>query len=278
MHEVMVEGTRVAVHASGAGEPVVLLHSSAFSAIQWRSLRAGLESDFRVTAPDFFGCGSSEPWPGHRPITLADYVRLVAAVVDEGRPVHLVGHSFGGAVALQFALQWPHLVRSLTLIEPVLFHILREGGASDRMALREASSLAYVVRDGLASGHRAAAMAHFVDYWNGDGAWARLDDTRRAGLCTACVTLALDFHATLTEQTMLSAYGRLMLPTLLLEGGRSPAPVRRITAKLADVLPGARTETFADAGHMLPLTHGPQVLAMITRQLQDTFEPMAAAA
>ena len=102
-----VDGVSIAVTTAGAGAPMVLLHCSGSSAAQWRDLGAILARDFHIAAPDFYGCGSTGAWPGRRPIRLADHAHMVAEVVRaHGYPVHLVGHSFGGAVALRLALDF----------------------------------------------------------------------------------------------------------------------------------------------------------------------------
>ena len=127
-----VDGVSIAVTTAGAGAPMVLLHCSGSSAAQWRDLGAILARDFHIAAPDSYGCGSTGAWPGRRPIRLADHAHMVAEVVRaHGYPVHLVGHSFGGAVALRLALDFPELLRSLVLIEPVSFQLLRGGEPAD---------------------------------------------------------------------------------------------------------------------------------------------------
>src|SRR4051794_22500198 len=80
---------------------VVAFHSSAGAGRQWRKFGERLAPRFNVVAPDFHGCGSSDPWPGLRPFRLRDEAALVPllAARDGGSPVHLVGHSWGGAVA-----------------------------------------------------------------------------------------------------------------------------------------------------------------------------------
>ena len=121
MPTIELDQARLAYLEVGAGETVVLLHSSASSGAQWRSLCAPLAERFTALAPDLYGYGASDPWPGRAAMTLADEVApLEALLARRPGPVHLVGHSYGGAVALRLALRAPTL-RSLTLIEPVAF-------------------------------------------------------------------------------------------------------------------------------------------------------------
>jgi pimeloyl-ACP methyl ester carboxylesterase len=259
-------GARVAYVDSGCGETALLLHSSAGSGAQWRSLTEALRSRFRVLAPDLYGYGESDPWPGHGPLTLADEAALADAVTADHGPLHVIGHSYGGAVALSFALQRPERLRSLTLIEPVAFHLLR--GAANRRLLVEIVKIAGVVADGAASGDYRGAMARFVDYWNGAGAWKRMKPEQQAGLARHTPKVALDFWATLIEPTSHSAsYRQIAAPALILRGSESPAPTRRIAELLAGTLLAARLHTIEGAGHMLPLTHAAAVDAAVSAHL-----------
>lgn len=166
-----VDGVRVAYLAMGSGDVVALLHCSGSSAAQWGELTTLLNNRFALIAPDQFGCGGTGAWTGRQPLRMADHARLAAEVIRrQGRPVHLVGHSFGGAVALRLALDHPDLLRSLTLIEPVAFQLLREGGAEDASYFAEIRGLAGAVFESTLNGHGHAGMHRFVDYWNGDGA------------------------------------------------------------------------------------------------------------
>ena len=112
----------VAYVEQGNGQPVVVLHSSTGSKGQWRTALAEWTERYRVIAPDLLGYGDTDSWHRPRVLTLADEVEIVAAVIARAdRPVHLVGHSYGGAVALHTALALGPRVASLCLIEPTPF-------------------------------------------------------------------------------------------------------------------------------------------------------------
>ena len=137
---------QIAYHLSGEGIPLVLLHCTGASSAAWDKVSADIGPGFRKLAVDLHGFGDSDPWPGERPLSLADEAEavLAAAKVIE-RPFHLVGHSYGGAVALKLALTAPERIASLTVIEPVSFHLLRDRGEADRRRLKEVSRIAHFV-------------------------------------------------------------------------------------------------------------------------------------
>lgn len=274
MPTIEIGGARVAYAETGSGETVLLLHSSASSSGQWRSLTESLHAVYRFLAPDLYGYGDTDAWPGEGPLDLAEEAALADAVVAESDgPIHLVGHSYGGAVALRFALQQPERVRSLTLIEPVAFHLLRSAtaDAADRSLFGTVAEVAGVVSKATATGDYRGGMAHFVDYWSGDGAWSRTKPEVRTALARRTPKVALDFWASMTESTPRAAYRQIAVPTLVLRGTESPAPTLRIAELVAEALPRSRLHTIDGAGHMLPLTHRDAVNAAIAEHFSRTI-------
>ncbi|MFQ5545667.1 MAG: alpha/beta fold hydrolase [Acidiferrobacterales bacterium] len=274
--QLQIDQTPIAYTESGQGEnTVVLLHCSASSSAQWRTLSGVLEQDFRVLAPDFYGYGESAAWPGHTPLTLAQEVAAVVALTERfEKPIHLVGHSYGGAVALKAALSNAMQLQSLTLIEPVAFHLL---DVEDADFLDEILGIGNAVASALTSGDYHRGMQRFVDYWNGDGVWSQLTDDKRAALARYSSRVALDFWSTTTEETTLDACSELDVPTLILCGEHTPAPTQRITTLLEKTIPTTRQQTIAGAGHMLPLTHADVVNAAIAEHLarNSELEPLS---
>ncbi len=250
-------------------EILVLLHCTASSSAQWRHFIADYGRRFRVIAIDLYGHGGTAPWPGTRPVTLGDEARAVAAVIAlQEAPVHLAGHSYGGAVALQVALAIPQQLRSLTLIEPVAFYLLRGGTAGDTAYFRDINDLAQRVSAAVTCGDYAGGMARFVDFWNGPGAWASLSLEKQRELCNSVSAVALNFWTTMTEATRRQTLCGLRLPTLVVQGERSRPEAQRICELLSATIPGARNAVIPGAGHMSPLSHAAAVNAVIARHVQ----------
>ena len=109
------------VRDSGQGEAVLCLHSSTSSSRQWIPLMERLAANHRVLAPDLCGQGRNTG-PGGGGDALEEDVGLIEALAGN-LPVHVVGHSYGGAVALRYTMRHPARVRSLTLYELSLIHI-----------------------------------------------------------------------------------------------------------------------------------------------------------
>ena len=270
MPSIDVNGAKLSYKDSGAGRPVVLLHSSANSSAQWRALRADLEARYRVLALDLYGYGGTDPWPGHRALTLADEAALANVLIDRcDGPVHLVGHSYGGAVALRVALHRPENIATLTLIEPTAFNLLRDGGKNERALLGEVAEVASTVAEGVRTGDTWGATAAFVDYWSGPGTWSRARFETRMALAGRIHKVTQDFHAVFSDPAALVAYRWLRTPTLLVSGADSPAPARRIADLLTAALPDARQAVLQGAGHMLPLSHAESLAALIRGHLAN---------
>jgi pimeloyl-ACP methyl ester carboxylesterase len=266
-----IDDARIAYHEVGHGEPVIVLHASASTSGQWRRLGERLQDRYRVVAPDLHGYGDSDVWSGRGPLALADEARLVTRLMDRfSAPVHLVGHCYGGAVALEAALENRHRLRSLTLIEPTAFHLLRSRGARERSLYAEIGGIASTVNEAAVSGDYWGGMARFVDYWCGAGSWEELPAGKRRTLAGCTAKVLSDFWATMTERTPLEAYRGISAPTLVLYGDESPRTARRVAELVSQTIPDAELAMIAGAGHMLPLTHGALVNDLIRGHLETS--------
>jgi pimeloyl-ACP methyl ester carboxylesterase len=238
---------------AGFGPPVVMLHASLSSKAQWNVLASRLGPRYQTIGIDLCGYGDNALPADRFAFTLDDEVRLVAAHLDRIAPadrrVHLVGHSYGGAVALRYAQSHASRVASLTLYEPVAFKML-EG---DDAALADIRHIADSVLRLLAAGRRHDAARVFVDFWNGAGAYAAMGASTQGSLARSIEKVPFDFQAARFSPSTGFDLRHVAVPTLLLAGHRSPSVVQHITALLVRALPDQRVRWF-DTGHMGPLT------------------------
>jgi pimeloyl-ACP methyl ester carboxylesterase len=242
-------------------ERVVLIPCSASSARQWNALAEQLAA-FVPMPLDLWGHGDRPHWHGAGVLDLTAEAAAIGQACPDGAPFHLVGHSYGGAAALAFAASHPDRVRSLTLIEPSCFHILKSVEDSAHL-LDEIHALAEVINRGVLCGDYRAGMQTFIDYWAGPGSWESLSETRKEQFARLTNHVAHHFCALLEEPTTLAAYAKIEVPTLILCGTGSPRPSRAITRLLADAMPRARHRTIPNAGHMSPITHPTEVNELV---------------
>src|SRR5690242_8615136 len=115
------------IPAARSRDLVIALHCSGSSAAQWRSLAAKLGQRFTFAAPEHYDSGNAPPWIGGPDFTLAAEAQRTLALIDASEgAVHLIGHSYGGGVALHVALARPERMASLTLYEPSAFYLLKQ--------------------------------------------------------------------------------------------------------------------------------------------------------
>ena len=110
--------TDVDIVQAGSGPIVILVHSSVAGARQWRRLMSDQEDPFHLIAVNLFGYVSTPAWSAHLSQTLEGQARLVKAVVPEHKgKFSLIGHSFGGSVAMKAAAKFGSRIDNLILLD-----------------------------------------------------------------------------------------------------------------------------------------------------------------
>jgi pimeloyl-ACP methyl ester carboxylesterase len=229
------------LEAGSAGPLVMLVHSSAAGARQWRRLMDNLKADFRVRAVNLFGYGKTPPWPTTKAQSLDDQARLVeAALPANAEEVYLVGHSFGGAVAMKTAARLQGRATKLVLLETNPFYLLAQSHRHDAFA--EAMSLRNCIKEYGALGEWTTAAEAFADYWNGPGSWSDMPPDRRA---TFADMLKPNFSLQIVD------------PGTVL-------PIREISVILRRCCPIWNYTEAPGVGHMAPVTR-PDVINPLIR-------------
>jgi pimeloyl-ACP methyl ester carboxylesterase len=236
------------------GRRVLALHCTLAHAGAWRGLAEAMPDEIGLLAPDMFGHGRSPDWDGSGDFT----ERMVSALVPLiDAPVDVVGHSMGGVIALHLAAWHSQLVRSLTLIEPVLFGIV----AQEAPALLKAQAAQNAPFEAaIATGDFDAAARLFNGGWGAEGgrSWADTPEAVRAAMARGVRIVPACAPAVTKDRFGLFAAGGLngvTMPVRLLHGDQTQPIVAAANQGVARQLPQARVCVVAGAGHMLPITH-----------------------
>ena len=230
---------------------LVLLHASASSARQWDALAQSLHGQFDVHAIDLHGHGQ-RPAAAH-PLSVHDDAALARAVLERAGGGHVIGHSYGAAVAVHLTAAAPQLVRSLALYEPVLFRLLADH-APGSYGAREVFELATFVWEQVAQDRLLPAAERFVSYWSGPQAWPRMAADRQQAVAARMPVIEQQFRSLVQEALPPAALAGIDMPLLCLHGTRSTSAALQMAALLRSLLPHGRHEALEGLGHMAPVT------------------------
>lgn len=247
---------------SGGDGPVVLFVPGSFSTpAAWRPVQKLLPQGYRFVSTSLCGYGGTGETRNSADFDMGHEIRVIEAVAAEiGGPVHLVGHSFGGTVALAAALAGAVELLGIATFEANPLRLMRAAGRDDLFDATREMSDAYEAA--LAAGE-ADAPKRIIDFWGGDGSYAALPDAVQE-YCrqTACANV-LDWHTCFGFEAAPRDYARLDVPVLLARGGLANTAIVTITDVLAAHIPDARVEAVADAGHFLISSHPQDCAALL---------------
>lgn len=242
----------------------VCLHASNSSSKQWRSLASLLEGHVRTVMPDMVGYGAARPYRSRKRFTIREEVDSILAQVQaqtgkDNGPLHLVGHSYGGATALQIALMYPERVASLTVYEPAQFLLLFQDG----LASAEATEILDVWRRARRLSRsiftRSAAAKLFIEYWSGEGVWKRIPRARQRKFARLMPKVIAEFDAILSAGVSVDDFKKLNIPVRLMCGTKTRATASKVFGILADSLPNVEVIEVDGAAHMAP-TQSPKTI------------------
>lgn len=238
------------VYRSGSGVPVVMLHGITTYSFIWNKVIPYLTPDYEVIAPDLLGCGDSSKDISVS-YSLSARADRIAALIEQLQlgPVHLVGHDLGGGISQIIAVRYPHLLKSLTLINSVGFDywpvqpiiamrtpILRQLV----MSTLDLGTFQVIVKRGIF--HKDLVTAELMEQFSKP---FKASEGRKA---------FLHFAHCLDNQDLMCIVPQLQqlkIPTLILRGDGDVYLSAAIAERLSQEIPGAQLKRIGTAGHFI---------------------------
>jgi pimeloyl-ACP methyl ester carboxylesterase len=277
MERAKVNGIELEYEIYGSGEPVVLLHGGLLpDENRPMAKEPGLTDHFKVINYHRRGfAGSSKP-EGRAQIgdQVADCRALLAHFGVE--KVHVVGHSLGGVIGMQLALDAPEMVQTLVLMEPAIMGAVAKAEAAGRPEAVESQKQFRAgmerVQQIYASGDARGALTAFLETRAGDAFREVLDFLTETGEFEQAVRDA----GTFLNVEMPAAYAwnftradaaRVQAPVLSILGAHSPARAQRVHQILKEWVPQTETLVLPNAEHALALMDPPGIAAAVAGYL-----------
>ena len=247
---VTVKGLSFNYIEQGSGQPVVLVHGSVSDYREWSKQITSLSKYFHVIA-----YSRRYHWPNSAPGSDADASLdkqvddLAGIIIALGvSPVHIIGHSYGAAVALHLTLRRPDLVRSLVLAEPAVASILSNTVENDS-ALKEGQTIRAKMKEVFASGDAELIIKTYADHV-APGRFEKSTPEERKMLLENVSAFQLDNTSQRLPFTCDDAQ-KIGVPVLVISGDLSPMGLRRIAETTAQCIKKSELIKIPEATHWM---------------------------
>ncbi|HTV68901.1 MAG TPA: alpha/beta hydrolase [Rhizobiaceae bacterium] len=251
-------GSTIDYVETGSGPVLLFLPGSYSTPAAWRPIQKLLPAGYRMAGTSLCGYGATEDTRTPADSGIEHEVEIVARVAQRlGDPIHLIGHSFGGTVALAAALSRRMEVASLSLFEANPLALL-VGSALYNETLAMSRGFKAAVDAG-----EADAPARIIDFWGGAGSFAAMPEAVRDYCRKTVGANVIDWETDFGFLAGASDYAKLAMPVLLVRGALANPAMVAITDVLADALPNARRAVVPGAGHFLVSSHPAQCASLL---------------
>jgi pimeloyl-ACP methyl ester carboxylesterase len=245
-----VNGTTINYIEAGDGPMVILIHGSVSDYREWTTLIAPLSQHYHVLA---YSRRYHAPNPSPPPDADAGLDRQVDDLFEIMKAIsinsaHIVGHSYGGTIALAFTSRHPAMVQSLVLAEAAVPGVLGKTSESDSL-LKESQAIRAEMKEVFAKGNAEQIIKTYAAHVApGDFEKATLEE--RNILFENVTAFQLDFTSQRPPFTCEDAR-KITVPVLVLTGDHSPTGLQRIAETTAGCITGARFVRIPQATHWM---------------------------
>jgi pimeloyl-ACP methyl ester carboxylesterase len=251
VRQASVNGVNLTYLEQGQGAPVVLVHGTLSDYRAWEGQREPVAQHFRciVLTQRYYGL---DPWPDKgEKFSRATHIDDLAAFIRglKAGPVHVVGWSYGGTIALTLAVLHPELVKSLFVYEHSLVTIVTDPAdaravGDDRKDIRAQGETA------LKAGDLAKAARLFVDAIHGQpGIFDTLSPGMRAAMLDNARTIPLDFGAPPPPSISCAQLGQIKVPVAIAVGELTRSSYKILADTASRCIPGSRLIVIPKGRH-----------------------------
>jgi pimeloyl-ACP methyl ester carboxylesterase len=251
----------------GSGPTLVLVAGSCSTGAAWRPVVAAWDNRYRCITTSLLGYGGTSERRTEADTAISHEADILESVIRRaGTPVHLVGHSFGGLIAVAVALRKHVPLTSLTILEAPAMELLRNRGEDDHYGQFRAMTDRY-----FAAFHAgdAEAIGMMIDFYGGQGTFASWPPRVRAYAADTTAVNLRDWQSAFGFPLSPEVLGSVHVPSLVAWGGASHPAARRANALLGASLHNARSIEIAGAAHFMISTHPTVVAELVESQVQE---------
>jgi pimeloyl-ACP methyl ester carboxylesterase len=257
---------RIDYDESGAGPTLVLVPGSCSTGAAWRPVTAAFAGQFRCVATSLLGYGGTAERRSADDPSIFHETEVVESVIRKagGGAVNLVGHSFGGLVALAVALRRRVALASLVVVEAPAAELLAGCGELEHYrAFRQMTDRYF---ESFAAGN-AEAVAEMIDFYGGAGTFASWPPRLRDYAVETTPVNILDWASAYGFPLSAPLLAAIDIPVLIIRGGASQPAVQRANALLGECVTGAALATVDAAAHFMIATHANAVANLIAEHV-----------
>lgn len=243
----------------GSGSPIVFIHGSYATTATWKTMVEHLASKHRCILIKLPGhCGTPEPRDFSNPSVeteLAIIEQVVNRLTDE--PIHIVGHSFGGVIALAQALKGNLNINQLSLFEPVTVSLLdnKMSAVVRKFLVKYRCDVSQEVR---------FSCGQVIDFWGGKGAFQSLPDFIKEGMETLALNNIRHWDCEANMEYKLADLQRVSVYTRLICGTHSNPIAHAICDLLNSNIPHSNKYTIEGASHFLVTSHASECIKILS--------------
>ncbi len=257
---------RIDYQECGAGPTVVLVPGSCSTGAAWRPVIAAWNGEFRCVTTSLLGYGGTEERRSASDPSIAHEADVLESVIRRaGGGVHLLGHSFGGLVALAVALRHRVRLASLVILEAPAPELLQERGEHRHYRAFRRMTDAYFADYRCGNTEAIGAM---IDFYGGAGTFASWPQRVRAYAVETTPVNILDWASAYGFPLSAASLAALELPVLVVRGGASHMAMQRLNALISECMARASLATIDGAAHFMIATHANKVGTLIAEHVR----------